>query len=836
MPAPSYDLVVSVVGLEAVAGVITRDLLPFGFDIETGYEGESRAEAQLHPEENLVAGFSLTNSLSWARYVPLAHDSGANVDCYEAAALLWPLFFLKDAEGLFLAVSHGGIFEKRCMARFFMRYLADHPVLGQHVRSLGGYVPLRSDTMLESYAEGIQPVHGLKPVTKATFPAGDPTRPRRRDEPGHEMTEIMELFPQGLTKAQKDSIRFNVLDQHDPKVISYACEDALWCLANHLLRWPRVLASSQAAIYRLESALLEEVLPGMSDFGVWYDWDMMREASRKAHEFLPYYEADVRAAFEEATGQPCTVNFASPKQLAKLLYEDMGLPVVKRTPKGAPSTNAKEALPNYVKDYPAVAMFVAWKELETLCNNFLDSYEPKYSYAPDGMTHPNFIQHGTISGRGAHDNPNYAQTSKKKYHLTTKDGREFEFELRRAIGAPPGWYMLGFDYSMVELRVVAGEAEEEGLLQAFREGVDVHKKTAVLFTGKPWEEISKEDRQVGKTGNFSLGYGQAAKALAERLGVSLEKAEELYAIYHASYPRLNKKRQAVISKARQDGFVVTKFGRRVPLPDILLPGNSKNDRRKKANAERTAGNVFVQGPGSGDYPKMAMVRAVRALRVAGLGDRVKLVMNIHDALEFYVRKDVPPADVVRVLQPAVVFPVPGWPPIVADWHMGLNWAGLRELEVLPDGSVHVKGEYVPPPVPDGEDEMEEVNGYEAPAEEPHGGAGGASGDVVPDWAADMGGGEVLPEPGGTGSSRRVIIDVREVPGVPAFQSLLSFAARYAGGNEVVLRTPDGEVSLPGVSGLSPHYEPEVSVILGGAVVRYDEGSVDMAALAEGLRV
>lgn len=827
MPAPSYGLLTHPGELETVAGVITAARLPFGFDIETGYDGESREKAQLHPEENFVAGFSLTNDLSWARYGAVRHDSGVNLDSYAVAEQLWPLFFLRDAEGRLLGVSHGGIFEKRCMARFFMTHLADHEVYGAQVRALGGYVSLRSDTMLESYVEGIQLQHGLKPLTEATFGQGDPTRPRRPGEPGHKMTEIMELFPAGLTEKQKNSIRFNVLDQHDPRVYSYAGEDALWCLANHLLRFPRVRDSF---IFKLEMALLEEVLPGMADFGVWWDWDLVRDAGRRAHEFLPLYEAEVREEFEKATGQPCTINFASTKQFSKLLYEDMGLPVVKRTPKGAASTNAKEALPNYVKEYPAVAKYVEWKELETLCNNYLDTYERKFSYAPDGMTHPNLLQHGTVSGRFACDSPNYQQASKKKYKLTTRHGVTFEFQLRKAIGAPPGWYMLGYDYSMVELRVVAGEAQEEGLLEAFRNGVDVHRKTAALMLGIAFEEAIGENRQVGKTCNFSLGYGQAAKALSERLGCSLERAEELYDIYHSSYPRLNKKRLSVIAQARRDGYVITKFSRKVPLPDILLPADTKLNRKRKADAERTAGNVFVQGPGSGDYPKMAMVRAVRALKAAGLDDRVKLVMNVHDALEFYVRKDVPPAEVIRVLQPAVVFPVPGWPPITADWHIGLNWAELKEIEVMPDGSVRVKGAHVPSPAPDLEDDGYEPD--EGVVLEPRGPVGGdVGGPPVP---GGPGGVPVLPV--GAEQAREVIIETPVVPRPAAFQRLLGYAASVPGANQVTLQTPDGSVRLPGTSGLSPACDAEVSVLLSGAVVRYSEGSVDMTALGEGLRV
>jgi DNA polymerase I-like protein with 3'-5' exonuclease and polymerase domains len=791
--APNYGLVTSDDELELLFKKLVSDGVPVGYDIETGYEGETREDAQLHPEENFIAGLSLTNDLTWARYLPLRHYSGVNLDNGRVAELLWEIAQLRDNDGLPLIVSHGAIFEKRCSARFFLEHLGDHPVYGQQVRDLRGYIPIRSDTMLESYVEAKNVSHALKFITLQTF--------------GHKMTEIMELFPEGLTKFEQNSIRFSSLDQHDPKVYSYACEDALWCLAHHRKRFPVL---RYHPIYKLEMALLEEVLPDCADTGVYYDWALMRDASRKAHEFLPLYEAEVRLLFEEETGHVCDINFASPKQMQKLLYDDMELPVIKRTPKGAPSTNAKEVLVNFIQGHPAIDAFVKWKELQTLCNNFLDTYEQKYSYAPDGRAHPSLLQHGTVSGRFAHADPNYAQTSKKKYRLVTRDGAEFKFELRRAIAAPLEWYILGFDYSMVELRVVAGEADEPALLEAFRAGLDVHRKTATLMTGKSWDDIDADDRQVGKTSNFSLGYGQAAKALAERLGCSVTRAEELYGIYHSSYPNLNRKRAEVIAQARRDGYVITKFGRKVPLPEIF-----SSNRKLRDDAERTAGNVFVQGPGSGDYPKIAMVRAVRVLKAAGLQDSVKLVMNIHDALEFYVRKDVPPASVIRVLKDAVVFPVPGWPPIVADWHMGLNWADLVELEVTDSGEVHPKKKGLAVhsvPAPEGTSPAPEPQVIQVP--------------VVPGPSAEV---TSRPE-----SPRRLLVETDHIPHVDDARSLLVYLRARPGPHTVVLVTPQGDVELPGTSGLDLSHEPDISVMLKGARIRYDESSVDMGVLGAGI--
>ena len=224
--APNYELLTDVVELHELVERLIAEGKPVGYDIETGYEGESREKASVHPEENFVVGISFTSSLTWARYVPLRHDAGTNMDNTAAAVLFWKLLTAPAADGKPIGVAHNAKFELRTLARWFLRNLALHPQLGAEVIAALGYTPIRSCTMLESYAEGENRTHGLKEITFWNF--------------GHMMTEILELFPEGLTKDQQKSIRFNVLDQHDPKVVNYACEDALWALAHHLHRYPVV--------------------------------------------------------------------------------------------------------------------------------------------------------------------------------------------------------------------------------------------------------------------------------------------------------------------------------------------------------------------------------------------------------------------------------------------------------------------------------------------------------------------------------------------------------------------------------------------------------------------
>jgi len=806
--APSYGLTVSDDEFEKICQRIAADGRPFGYDIETSYDGDPREGAPLHPEENFICGLSLTNSLAWARYAPLRHDAGPNLDNQRAAAAFWGL----AQTGL--GVAHGAKFELRCLSRWFMAHLSDHPLLGAPVRASDGYYPVRSCTMLESYVEAKHRFHGLKDIVQIDF--------------GHQMTRIMDLFPP-LTSKQQKMIRFSELGQQDPKVYSYACEDSLWALAEHLRCYPLVRGSF---IYQLEMAVLP-VVCAMEDTGVWYDWNFMREASARGKVFLDRLQGeignDLTALVRERTpGAPAVrINLGSPAQLGKVLYEDLGLRTRRRTDSGKPSTD-KIALKGLASDHPVVRKILNWKSLRKLTGTYLDVYEGRFSYADDGLTHPNHMQHGVPAGRFAVDGPPYQQ-SPKKYHFTldTMD-LAFDFNFRCAIGAPRGWYQLGFDLSQAELRALAGEAGETALIEAFAAGEDVHAKTAALMLGKELADVTKEDRDVGKTLNFAMSYQMGVDGLADRLGITKDAAQDLFDQYFAVYSKIKAYMDRVVAGARATGCVTTHFGRQVRIWDL-----DSEYRHVRAAAERTAGNVPIQGAATGDYMKIAMVRSHRALKAAGLLDRVRLSMNIHDALEWYVRDDVPVDEVVRVLQPAVIFPVDGWPAMRADWHAGRRWGSVREIELLPDGSVRAKDAGEPEPrAAELDGDADEEDGLSVDAEavrqvlqrEPARGP-------QPAPAAAM----ALPEAEPDTAPRRVIISIEEMPQREAFGRLMAALASRPGQNEAVLRTPAGDFPL-GSSAVTPAWQPQVSMILGSVLVTYDLDSVDCSSLAAGLEL
>lgn len=795
----SYDLITSLEEVRERFDAIAAALLPFAIDVETGYHGETRVKAGLHAEENFVVSIQFTNSLAWGRMIPLAFENGdVNMDPRAVAALLWPLLHVVDGQGLPLAVAHGAVAELRWLARWFLRYLWNHPLYGRQVRDAHGYFPVRSCTMLESFAEGKNRSHALKASTLANF--------------SHRMRELVEgpdsllgrLLGKTPTKFEENSVRFNVFDPRDPAVIAYACEDVVWCLRHHLHRWERLRTGPQAFIYRLEMAVLP-IVCDMSDVGVHYDWDLMARKAEEAHAFADRLLAEVIEDFEVIIGEklPPSFNFNSNKQFGELLYVKCGMPVLHRTEKGAPSVDAKNALPGLAKEYPVVKKYMGWKRLTDLCIKFLDILEEKNCWAADRRAHPNLLQHGTIAGRFSCEDPNYQQ-SPGKYEYELRDGTLFVFNFRDVIiPAPPGWmpwwalvlaeagcddipapdprgcYYLGFDYSQIELRVMAAESGETALLESFARGEDVHKRTAAMMYRIALSAVTDALRKRGKTRNFASIYGQGVRALAEQLGISLEEAQDLDRRYNQANPHMQPFRYRVINRAKRDGFIITKFGRRVTLHDIF-----SESRKVRAAEERTAGNAVIQGPATGEYVKMAMVRCVKALRKSGLADRgVRLIMNVHDALGFEVPLDIPPAEVIAVLQPAAVFPVTGpgvpWPEMVAEWHMGKSWGSVKDIH-LEDGDV-VFGKL----------------------------------DDCPRCRPE-------PEPEQEPAARKVLVVLTRNPAREQMKALSALMRELPGGNTVELRIPGGTFPAGFTCGLAPEHEEQVTAIFGpGSAVCYD---------------
>lgn len=855
------DLITDAAELKDLTDRLVGEAKPVGYDVETSYEGEPRADAAKHPEENFICGFSLTNSLSWARAVPVAFESGPNIDPEIAARCLHQLAQARDAQGRPLLVPHNAVFELRCTARLFQRYLG--------IPLADAYFEVRSDTMVEAYIEAEHESYALKSLTWETF--------------GIKMTEILELFQLGdgkkLTKFQEDSIQFHLLDPSSPKVIDYMCDDAHKALAHHLLRWPLVIDPKfrGAFLFKVDMGQIPLVC-GMADTGIAYDWNLMREAAQRGQAFMGKLATEINADISDRLGRPVAFSLASPVQVARVLYEDLGLPVRRKTKGGKPSTDQK-AIKSLARDHPIVQKIQWYRQVKRRCvDNYAGKYEKDYNYAADGRAHPNILYTAAVTGRFAFSKPAAQQPPKtKQWQLAA--GETFLFPWRDFITVPPpgtlgddehrGWYILGFDLSQAELRALAGEAGETALIEAFARGDDIHRLTASRIFGVPLVAVTDDQRAVGKTTNFAVAYQQGVDGLAETLGIPKAEAQQIYDAWFDGYPSIKAWTESTVRHARQDGFTTSRFGRRHPIwefaktcPDGHKWRNAVNrctqcgqlgmpkSEQIIAHGERLAGNAPIQGGATGDYMRIAMVRADKALKAAGLAGKVCLYLNVHDSLDFYVRKDVAPATVIQVLQPAVIFPVAGWPPMVAEWHAGLRMGSLRELEVGPDWSVKVKGVKEETAVPGADDEDDDVS---SPAVNLAAVKVAATRTEVSDapaetetpaavQSAELGGLDRL-DPDGVGpgragysdlAARTVIVTVPQVPTAGAAKRLQALLVAGPGLNKVILRTPAGDVTVPGTSSLTPYHQADVAFIMPGAQVTYDTASVDYGAIADGL--
>jgi DNA polymerase-1 len=227
----------------------------------------------------------------------------------------------------------------------------------------------------------------------------------------------------------------------------------------------------------------------------------------------------------------------------------------------------------------------------------------------------------------------------------------------------------------VELRVLAGLSGEPALVKAFNNNDDVHQMTAALMFSIPFDQVTEEQRSIGKTINFSLLYGQGPKGMSERMGISIDEAKAFLQKYFAIYSSV----KSWVDKQTKDGVAhgrtMSKFGRIHPIWAL------ESDKPAiRANGERLCVNAPVQG-GAADIMRIAMIRCTNALKKSPLRGRVHLIMNIHDALVFEVETSVHPQEVIDVVQPEVVFPIPGWPQLRADWEVGVRWGSMQKLKL-----------------------------------------------------------------------------------------------------------------------------------------------------------
>jgi DNA polymerase-1 len=416
----------------------------------------------------------------------------------------------------------------------------------------------------------------------------------------------------------------------------------------HQALWPEVQADvGLRFVYEQIEMPVAVVLERIERNGVLIDAAVLARQSRELAERMVALEQEAYAI----AGQP--FNLGSPKQIGEILFTKLGLPVRKKTASGAPSTD-EEVLQELAADYPLPARILDHRSLAKLKGTYTDKL-PLMVNEHTGRVHTHYAQAVAVTGRLASSDPNL-----QNIPIRTPEGRR----VREAFVAPPGHAILSADYSQIELRIMAHISEDQNLLHAFAEGLDVHRATASEVFGVPLPEVSHEQRRYAKVINFGLIYGMGAYGLASNLGIEQKAAKDYIDRYFARFAGVKRYMDETRLSAKAKGYVETVFGRRLWLPEI----NSGNGPRK-AGAERQAINAPMQGTAA-DLIKLAMIAVQQALDAEGRATR--MVMQVHDELVLEVpeselawAREAIPRLMASVAQLKV--------PLLAEVGVGANW-------------------------------------------------------------------------------------------------------------------------------------------------------------------
>ena len=561
----------------------------------------------LNPMQARLVGISLAIEPGSAWYIPLAHrGTGAGVQLDKARTLAAMRGWLEDAATA--KVLHNAKYDS-------------HVFLNEGIQLAG----IEDDTMLMAYVLESHRNVGMQELAQRYL--------------GRTGTTYEEICGKGAKQICFDEVDIETATH-------YASEDADFTLQLYRALAPLVQQQEGLQrIYRLE-VQVSRVLTLIERQGVRIDESMLRQQSAQIGATL----VDLENKAYELAGQPFNLN--SPKQLGEILFVKMNLPVVRKTPKGAPSTD-EDVLAKLAADYPLPRTLLDYRGLAKLKSTYTDKL-PKMINPATGRVHTDYAQAAVITGRLASSDPNL-----QNIPVRTEEGRR----IRMAFIPSDGDVIVSADYSQIELRVMAHLSGDANLQRAFREGEDIHRATAGEVFGVAPTDVNAEQRRAAKAINFGLIYGMSAFGLAANLGITRDAAQTYIDRYFARYPGVAEYMSRIKKEASANGYVETVFGRRLWLPEI----NAKGPRR--AGAERAAINAPMQGT-SADLIKMAMVAVQDWLEKEKLASR--LVMQVHDELVL----DVPRAeqDMVSQALPGLMCDVASLAvPLVAETGVGNNW-------------------------------------------------------------------------------------------------------------------------------------------------------------------
>ncbi|CUZ92547.1 DNA polymerase I [Serratia marcescens] len=574
----------------------------FAFDTET--DGLDTLTA------NLI-GLSFAIAPGEAAYLPVAHDyldAPPQLDRAYVLEALKPL--LEDDKAL--KVGQNLKFDMSLLARY-----------GIEMRGIA------YDTMLESYVlDSVGGRHDMDSLADRYL--------------SHKTITFEEIAGKG-----KNQLTFNQIALEQAAL--YAAEDADVTLQLHLAMWPQLKQSAEllTVFNEIEMPLLP-VLSHIERTGVLIDPAILSAHSQELAKRLAELEAQAHELAEEP------FNLASTKQLQAILYEKQKLPVLKKTPGGAPSTN-EEVLAELALDYPLPKVILEYRGLAKLKTTYTDKL-PLMINPVSGRVHTSYHQAVTATGRLSSSDPNL-----QNIPVRNEEGRR----IRQAFIAPEGYRIVAADYSQIELRIMAHLSQDEGLLKAFAEGKDIHRATASEVFGVPLDKVTGEQRRSAKAINFGLIYGMSAFGLARQLGIPRGEAQRYMDLYFERYPGVLDYMERTRQQASEQGYVSTLDGRRLYLPDV----RSSNAMRRKA-AERAAINAPMQGTAA-DIIKRAMIE-VDAWLQGQEKPLVRAIMQVHDELVFEVHESVIEEASQRIrqlMEGSMTLAVP----LKVDVGVGMNW-------------------------------------------------------------------------------------------------------------------------------------------------------------------
>ncbi|MDB2402207.1 DNA polymerase I [Litoricolaceae bacterium] len=554
-----------------------------------------------------LVGVSLSCMAGQACYIPVGHVEGKQLDMTPVLFALSDLFADRDLT----MVGHN------------LKY--DLTIL----ETVGLLPQCRlADTMLMSYVlDAAAGRHDMDSLAKRLL--------------GVETTSYEDVCGKGAKQIRFDEVALESASH-------YASEDAdiTLRLYNQFVERLNQVPSLQSIYQELELPVMQ-ILREMENHGALLDVDILNAQSVTLGVRLEQLESEAQAL----AGRP--FNLASPKQLQEILFDELQLPVLKKTPKGAPSTN-EEVLQELALDYPLPKLLIEHRSLSKLKGTYTDRL-PGDCDPADGRVHTSFHQAVTSTGRLSSSDPNL-----QNIPIRTEEGRR----IRKAFIAPDGWSVMAADYSQIELRIMAHLSSDKSLVDAFARGDDIHRATAAeVFDLEPMF-VTDEQRRRAKAINFGLIYGMSAFGLARQLGIERAEAAAYIDRYFERYPGVRHYMDSTRAMAHEKGYVETVFGRRLTLPDI----HARQVPVRQA-AERAAINAPMQGTAA-DIIKRAMLRMHQALATSNLG--CHLLLQVHDELVFEVRdRDLDPArQLIRLeMEAAAELSVP----LVVDIGSGESW-------------------------------------------------------------------------------------------------------------------------------------------------------------------